>query len=111
MAEAVLDTSFAILLNLPDCTKYGRDRIYTDSPQFKHSLQSKFWSLMPRSSFLMYALAFIILSSPLGQRVLEKGVQTWSRKGRTSTFSISKEKKNQTNKSVQKVNINCSCIV
>lgn len=91
--QAVLYTSCAILLNSADCTKYGRGRIHPDRPQLKLSLQSKFWSLMSRSNFLMYALAFIILCSPLGQRILKKSVQTWSRKGRTSTVSISKERK------------------
>lgn len=91
--QAVLYTSCAILLNSADCTKYGRGRIHPDRPQLKLSLQSKFWSLMSRSNFLMYALAFIILCSPLGQRILKKSIQTWSRKGRTSTVSISKERK------------------
>lgn len=62
MDQTVSYTSCAILLNSRDCTKYGRGRIYSDSPQLEHSLQSKFWSLMPRSRF--FYVGFSIHHSP-----------------------------------------------
>lgn len=93
--------SCAILLNPPGCTK----RIYSESPLLKHNLQSNFRSLVPRSGFFLhFSIQHSLFSSEtnsFGEGCSDIG---WKDLG------IHYTKRKNINKSIQKININCSCV-